>query len=373
LIFTYEIFPKLGGIQKYIYKFAQVCGKEMGSENVVVVPFSGKYEKNPYFKIMQILTVFPWRIKFLLGKLFMRFLLKKYRFNLVVFNHITFAYFGKLVQKLKVPYFVIVYGIEVWRELSNAEIEFLQKASLVISISEFTKNILIERGIEESKIKVIHYGIDTDKFKPVKGDKLKKVFSGGSVLLTVTRLSASERYKGYDRVIEVLPKLKEDFSDIKYIIVGDGDDKTRVIQLSQRLNVKDAVILAGVITDEDNLVEYYNLCNVYVMPSEFSISKNRIIGEGLGMVYLEAAACGKPVIAGKGGGCQEAVKDGVTGFLVDPNNLEELYNAIYKLLKDKNLAEDMGLKGRKRIENNFSEESFATKIKEIISGEVKWG
>jgi glycosyltransferase involved in cell wall biosynthesis len=306
----------------------------------------------------------PNKLKRFLTPIIFRREYKKIRPDLVIFNHVTFCKFTRFIKETR--YFVVVHGIEVWRKLTYSETNFLENAFCIISNSEFTGRRLEEKGISREKIKVLHFGVDTEKFRiiPEEPNKLK-IQHSSHILLTVSRLEACERYKGYDRIIELLPELSKELPDIRYVIIGDGTDRMRIMNLAKESNVADKLILPGRVGDYE-VINYYNLCDVFVMPSEFYIEENRVAGEGLGIVYLEAAACGRPVIGGKGGGCSEAIEDGVTGFLVDPNDKKGLYETIVKLLRDKELAKKMGAAGRKRVEENFSYEVFLKKVKEIF-------
>jgi phosphatidylinositol alpha-1,6-mannosyltransferase len=146
---------------------------------------------------------------------------------------------------------------------------------------------------------------------------------GRNVLLTVSRLAASERYKGHDRVISALPTILSRYPDIIYVIVGDGDDRSRIQELAKTSGVGHAVRLVGHVADRD-LPDYFRMADAFVMPST---------GEGFGIVYLEAAASGIPVIAGNGDGSADALADGVLGTLIDPADLNELGRAIVDALE----------------------------------------
>lgn len=366
LIFTYEIFPMPGGIQKYIHQLSKALGGIFGIENTNVIPFFGKYKDSADYKMFLQVARLPALLKKSSHIPFLMYAIRKVKADIIIFNHISFSKYYWLLEKWKTPYTVIVYGIEVWGELSRQELEFLKNARFIISISEFTKQVLVEKGIDAEKIRILYFGIDSMKFRPIPEVKTKTGINSENILLTVCRLDASQRRKGYDKIIELLPDLKKETPNIEYRIVGDGTDRKRIERLAKDLGVIDKVSFIGSITDENLLIDQYNLCDVFIMPSDFYIGKDRITGEGFGFVYLEAAACGKPVIAGKGGGCPEAVKDGVTGFLVDPNNKKALYEAIIRLFKDETLAEEMGRAGRKRVEQEFSYRVFVERVKEIF-------
>ena len=122
------------------------------------------------------------------------------------------------------------------------------------------------------------------------------------MLLTVSRLAASERYKGHDRVISVLPRVLERSPDVAYLVVGDGDDRQRLEEMAQKAGVAHAMRFAGHVPHQE-LPDYFRLADVFVMPST---------GEGFGIVFLEAAASGLPVIGGNRDGSVDALAEAIS-------------------------------------------------------------
>ena len=142
--------------------------------------------------------------------------------------------------------------------------------------------------------------------------------------MSVSRLASSERYKGNDRVIRALPSVLTRYPDALYLVVGDGDDRPRLEALAAELGVTEKVRFVGLVSSEE-LPDYFRVADVFVMPST---------GEGFGIVFLEAMACGIPVIGGNKDGSLDALADGVLGFAVDPENDEELVSAICSALRN---------------------------------------
>ncbi|MEZ5855402.1 MAG: glycosyltransferase [Hyphomicrobiaceae bacterium] len=130
------------------------------------------------------------------------------------------------------------------------------------------------------------------------------------VILTFGRMSADERYKGFDEVIEAMPRLIAQRPDLVYVAAGDGSDRARLEAKAQALGVGDHVKFTGRISESDK-ADLYRLADAYVMPSS---------GEGFGFVILEALACGLPVMASTADGTREAVRNGELGLLVDPKD-----------------------------------------------------
>jgi phosphatidylinositol alpha-1,6-mannosyltransferase len=228
---------------------------------------------------------------------------------------------------LNVPLWLQVHGIEVsWRKLSALECRSVQSATIVTAVSRYTRRHLLQRvAIDPARVKVLPNTVDA-QYQP--GPKpaylLERHAAAGKVLMTVSRLSNFDRYKGHDRVIRTLPRLLTQHPDTIYLIVGDGDDRPRLEKLAVECGVAKKVQFTGSISPKE-LPDYFRLADVFVMPST---------GEGFGIVFLEALATGIRVIAGNRDGSRDALCDGSLGTLVDPENDEELVSAILAALDD---------------------------------------
>jgi phosphatidylinositol alpha-1,6-mannosyltransferase len=152
-----------------------------------------------------------------------------------------------------------------------------------------------------------------DCFTPGEGVALRNEWGlhGKKVLLTVGRMSASERYKGQDRVIEALPDLVAAGHNIVYVISGEGDDRPRLERLAFEVGVSDRVRFVGALP-LDTLIEAYRMADLFVMPST---------GEGFGIAFIEAMACGTPALGLEVAGSRDALADGELGTTVDLNDL----------------------------------------------------
>ncbi len=287
--------------------------------------------------------------------------------DLILCGHINFSPFCLLLKTIfKAPYFTITHGIEAWR-LRGLKRLGLRCSLEILSVSRFTKNEILKQlpHYGEDNIFILPNTFDAEKFKPQpKPEYLMNKLNikpDDKILLTIARLSKQEKYKGYDLVIMAMKEIVKEVPNAKYIIVGSGSDEERIKALISDNNLEDKVILNGFIPHEE-IVDYYNLCDVFVMPSK---------AEGFGIVFLEALACGKPVIAGNIDGSGDALLDGELGFLVNPHNLSEIKAAIIKILKRE--APESLLDGpylRQRILEFFSFHKFKERVSEIISAKV---
>ncbi|MGQ0456066.1 MAG: glycosyltransferase family 4 protein [Hyphomicrobium sp.] len=245
------------------------------------------------------------------------------RFDLVYCGHLYAAPFAAMIAKAtRARLWVQAHGIEAWSPRPRSGIEWaLQHANLVTSVSRYTRRRLLEWSrIVPERVRVLPNTVDP-RFAP--GPKSAELIdrldaAGRAILLSVSRLAAPERYKGQDRVIAAMPHVLSKRPDVIYVIAGDGDDRPRLESLARQLGVSDNVRFVGRVAD-DALIDYYRTADVFVMPST---------GEGFGIVFLEAAACGLPVIAGNGDGSVDALAEGAIGRLVSPGSANEISNAI---------------------------------------------
>jgi phosphatidylinositol alpha-1,6-mannosyltransferase len=274
------------------------------------------------------------------------------RRNLVVCGHLNllpaaWAYARTRGARLA----LIVHGIEAWAprpllRLAASDID------TVIAVSRHTAEAFAAwSGVSLDRTSILPNCVDLDRFVPAERDAglaARYGLDASRVLLTVGRLSGEERYKGVDAVIEAMPRLLARFPDLKYLVVGDGSDRPRLEAKSAALGIAGRVVFAGRIGEAEKIA-HYNLADAYVMPS---------FGEGFGIVLVEAAACGIPVIGSRADGSREALLDGRLGRLVDPHCQDEIVDAIAAVLS--------AGPGRRRnpLVRTFSPESFATRVAE---------
>jgi phosphatidylinositol alpha-1,6-mannosyltransferase len=207
----------------------------------------------------------------------------------------------------------------------------LAAADGVIAVSRFTRDSLIDAfAVPPAKIELISNGVDTSRFRPsARPDDLAARYGlrGEPVLLTVGRLHAR---KGMDRVIESLPRVRQQISDIRYLIVGEGSYRPVLETLVARHGLDSHVIFAGSVPDRE-LVAHYALGDVFIMANREMPDGET---EGFGLVFLEANACGLPVIAGMAGGSLDAVIDGMNGLVVNGADIAAIARAVVSMFQD---------------------------------------
>lgn len=248
--------------------------------------------------------------------------------DLLLTTHPHFAKALVHVHRLTgIPFITSAHGLEVWGHLHGRLQKALHAAAGLLPVSAFTRErMLAEGGFDKAKVHVVPDTFREEAFqlgpKPAQLLQRLGLSTNQPVLLTVGRLAASEAYKGQDQVIAALPLIRKTHPNLRYIIVGRGDDEPRLRQCVADHSQEDAVIFAGFVPD-DELADYYRLCDAFVMPST---------GEGFGIVYLEALASGRPCIVGNTDASPEAIAHGRFGFAVDPRSPNEIAGAVLRLL-----------------------------------------
>ena len=225
----------------------------------------------------------------------------------------------------------------------------------VICISDIVNRFANEtQRINARKLITIHNGIDskyTVSEKRTSGlRKELDIPTDHSVICTITHM---EEHKGLAYLLESASLLLQSRNDVSFLIVGEGSLKEELRKLCVILKIEKNVIFAG---ERSDIPEILSLTDIFVLPS---------LREGLGLVILEAMACGKPVIATNVGGVPEVVKDGVSGTLVPPKDPEALYSAMKELLDDREKQKTMGSNGKKICDLSFNSKVMMRKIEDL--------
>jgi phosphatidylinositol alpha-1,6-mannosyltransferase len=254
---------------------------------------------------------------------------------------------------------VWTHGLEVWEPLSLLRRQALRSADLIVAPSNDTaSNVAMRQDVPRERIRVLPWALDPqfEALAAKPAPALPANFPSGRVILTVGRWFADERYKGMDTLITALPRLLTEWPDVQLVAVGEGDDREWLEQIADGSGVLRHVhFLSGLTYPQ--IVACYKACEIFALPSR---------GEGFGLVYLEAMACGKPVIGGAHGGAPEVIDDGKTGYLVQHGDAGQLATSLEALLADPALGREMGARGRERVEQEFRFNVFAKSLKKIL-------
>jgi len=286
--------------------------------------------------------------------------------NVVILTHINLALVGFIIKKInpKTKVWLIAHGIEVWRPLSHFQKTFLKHCDKVVCVSDFTQKQMISRhNISRDKCAILNNTIDPFMQLPtvfVKPQHLLDKYNlnpDNRVIYTLTRLANSEQYKGHDQVIKLISKLQVKYPGIKYVLSGKYDikEEIRIKNMIARYGIEDDVILTGFI-DEKDIPAHFLLADVFVLPSK---------KEGFGIVFIEALACGLPVICGNADGSTDAIRNGELGKAVDADNLDELETAIGNVLET-SLSPQKRDSLQKKCLHYFNEDAYINNLEELL-------
>lgn len=251
---------------------------------------------------------------------------------------------------------VILHGGELSRFESQPRLQrafcwMLNRLDRVVVNSLYTERQFVRLGLRAEKVIVLTPGVDADKIAASAGDSSELSCSrGASQAVRLLTVGTLVRRKGHDMVLRALAHLAPRYERLGYVVVGDGPNRCALEALASELRVSDRVRFLGRLADGETYREMAK-CDVFVMPCR--LLKERFGEEGFGIVFLEAAALGKPVVAGRSGGAPEAVVDGDTGILVDPESVVSLAQALERLILDGDLRGRLGAAGLLRVRKSF--------------------
>lgn len=359
LFLATDLFRNRGGIQTYT---VDLCRALSLSEDVSVLSLNdSEVVLNEPFRLYGAGKVWSLRKVVFLMKVFLSAFLWKPDY--IWCGHVHFACLCRFIQVLTgIPVIGVTYGIESW-QMNPFQKTALAFSKRIITISCFTKERIVKQlpAYPSENVVVVPCSVNTEKFKPDSRPmylmKKLNINASTAIILTVSRLSAAERYKGYDAVLDALPFVRSAVSDMRYIIVGTGDDEARIRRIIHEKGLDAVVNLVGNVSAEE-IGDYYNLCDCFIMPSS---------GEGFGIVFLEALACGKPVIAGNSDASREALLGGKLGILVEPGNTKQITEALIGLLchtQEAQLFDTNYL--RKEVCVNFGFDVFSRRVMHFV-------
>ena len=283
--------------------------------------------------------------------------------NLVISTHVNFTPAAYWLKRLAgVPYWAVAHGLESWHIEQSALRTALQHADRILAVSGYTRDRLLEEQIDPAKISLLPNTFDASRFQiaPKPRHLLDRygLTTAQPIILTVGRLDSNDRYKGYDQILQALPEIRRQIPNIHYLLVGTGSDHFRIEQSIANLNLQECVTLTGFVPDEE-LGDHYNLCDVFAMPSK---------GEGFGIVYLEALACGRPTLGGNQDGAIDALCHGELGALVDPDDVGEIAQTLKQILQGTYSHPSMNRPEilRQKVIETFGFERFERTLADLI-------
>ncbi|MCX6740031.1 MAG: glycosyltransferase family 4 protein [Candidatus Parcubacteria bacterium] len=367
LLITIDFPPQKGGVATYLSnichnleydKIVVLANKQNGSEH---------FDNKQGYKIIRarLFNRFFWPAWFRTLRLAKK-VIRQEKVEQILISHVLPM--GYIALLLKLPFIVSLHGFDVLAAQKTAWkkywlLKILNQAKAIIVNSKFTENEVSKLAISSDKISIVYPcpNIKPEDLNSQERQTLKTELELHSkkVLLSVGRMVPR---KGFDKVIEALPEVIEKIPNLVYLLVGNGKrylDDLEILAIQKQ--VLDHVTICEDIPDT-NLPSFYDLADVFIMPA-------RQIGsdvEGFGIVYLEANSFGKPVIAGKSGGASEAVIDGQTGILVDPENVSQIAKVIINLMTDQEYAIKLGAQGKERVLSEFQWDKQVAKLRDIL-------
>ncbi len=375
LLVTIDFPPVVGGVSHYLSNLCQ----QFDPAQIVVLTSphidSEKFDQQQKYKIIRKnlgqsklipnWLIWYWQIKKII---------KQEKIDLLWAGQIlpvgTLCYW--LSKLTKISYWLFTYGMDIilpqkqgGRKLTLAK-KIVQSASQCTTISSFTRQQLVKLGASDSQINLVypcaHVTPERNPVSPVDLEALRSRYQlkEQPVIVSAGRL---QRRKGFDVLLKSLPVVSAQVPDVKLVIIGDGQDKDRLKNLTQELGLVDQVIFTDQLPDQE-LANWLQLSDLFVMlPRQLKNGD----AEGFGIVYLEANLFNKPVIGTRSGGVPDAIAEDISGLLVrNPRDQKEVAAKIIKLLTNQALAKKLGQQGYYRATNEFTWVKQAEKLKNLL-------
>ncbi len=376
IILITKLFPPyLGGVQKYFFNLLE----NIKDVKATVITSNAERSKSIDFELARKnifvrRVLFPDNISFMPSFEWLKYLLDMFLFIKKLTRYESYEYvvagqgagfsvlLAFLIKKVTgIPYIIFFHGEEIPQIplKSNVLLRYLyQQAYMHCCNSLFTEKRL-QKFLKCNSIprKLLFPGVENKFFikemtSKVNSKKKRLDLNGKFIFYTIGRL---DERKGHNKVIKALKSIVNDYPDVVYLIGGKGPQETVLREIVQSEKLLDNVFFLGEIP-EDEIVLFYQIGDVFIMPNRTLTNGDT---EGFGIVFLEANASGKPVIGGKAGGAVEAIEDGVSGLLVDSEDLNAIESSMRRLLENGELRKNLGEAGRKRAWKNFRWENIS--------------
>lgn len=231
---------------------------------------------------------------------------------------------------------------------------FFRHSTLVVAVSEAVKEHLQTQGLDEHRIRVVHNGLDLDKFQPMSTTEAKRQMGYDTDRPLLGIFGRLSKEKGQSIALHAMCSILREYQNARLVLAGKGSELPNLKEVADSLQITDAVHFAGFTSDIRTLM---SACDIVIVPS---------LKEGFGMAVLEAMALHKPVVASSVGGLKEIVVDGDTGFIVSANDPDSLASSVKNLIGNTDMAQQMGRRGRERVENHFELRNQTRKLMAVI-------
>ena len=368
LIYSHEYPPFRGGAGIYSYDLANGLAKLGVNVHVLTMrPSNSAGETsaaNPSDKV-RIHYLESWQTRPRAAQCRLLRLHLRYRFHAVVISERAAQEIAAQIEPLFFRYAAVLHGTEILnyfgklpmnRVVEPARMLDYHKNALVnIAVSKATRELAAGLvGIDTWSLIAVQNGIDINRLLAVDSNRVlllrERYPDNAEFVFCLGRLDLD---KGHDVLLPAFKLVREQRPQARLLIGGDGPYRRQLEELCRSLGLSDSVEFLGNISDAD-LPVYYGICDLFVLPS-----RSRSRWEGFGLVFLEANYYGKPVVGGGEGGVREAIADGESGLVVNPDSVPDVAAAIVRLLQDEQLRESLGRQGNRRVLEYFNSARMA--------------
>ena len=356
LVLTHEYYPFKGGVARYCHNLFKFF-----AEDRYLVVTDNKEVKTTANILNTRLVYSKLKPSWLLAYFKLKRIIKKNNIEQIFTPNILPL--GSLAYFLKIPYIISLHGLDINLALANKPSltkKILENAKAIIVNTKNTAKIIEPLGIDQSKIHLIYPGRDFDtNYDESKLAAFRKKLNIGDekIIITLARLN---KRKGQDLVIKALAQIKKDYQ-LKYFIIGSGQEKKYLESLIKKYKLSNNVFIFDNIDDEE-LIYFFKLADIFVMPHR-NTGKDV---EGFGIVFLEAALCALPIIAGDSGGIKEVFDSSQQAILVPSDDLRSLVRAIKHLLNNPAEADKLAAAAYKRAMQFKDAQGQSLVLKEIL-------
>lgn len=320
-----DAFGGHGGIAQYNRHFLTALSGYPECTELVVLPRLMPNQPEPCPpKLVHVTTGINSKLRYLVSVL--RAVISRPHFDIIFCGHIHLLPLAAALRWVTGSRLVLqIHGIEAWTAPAKWFVRILaQKVDFCLAVSRITRRRFLSWArLAPYRCVVLPNTVHNPLFHATRGEpeaslRRKYALAKRPVIMTLGRLEAQEAYKGFDEIIELMPKLVQQSPDLAYVVAGDGNDRARLERKTHSLGVADRVVFTGPVSEEEK-ASLYRIADAFVMPSR---------GEGFGIVLLEAMACGTPVVASCKDGGRDALRDGAAGVLVNPDQPEDIAQGI---------------------------------------------
>jgi len=369
VLFTNDFPPRVGGIQQYLYNLLRGLGDDVVTVYAPAWPGAQEFDGRQSYRVMRDPSADMRPTPGVLRRL--TDAVRAVRPEVVVFG----AAFplgllaGPLTKATGVPCAALTHGVEVGAGAFPGFSLLMRRVAddmlFLTAVSEWSAARLRRVVREGCPTHLLRPGVDLATYHPgADGSRVRSQLRLGDHPVCVC-LSRAVRRKGADRLIEAWPAVLAAVPQARLLLVGSGPHLRNLKAMTRKRGLSERIVFTGQV-DQALLFEYYAAGDVFAMPC-----RTRWLGadvEALGLVFLEAAATGLPVVAGVSGGAPETVVDGETGYVVDGRTSAAVAGPVARLLADPALASTMGAAGRRRMESDFGWDMVSSRFRSLLAG-----